>query len=319
MNTNKRKALDYLGLLACVVSWGSAFVVVRSAAATMTPMTMAMFRLVFAALFFLPIAIKNRHINTFSQIWDSRKYLFLMALFGSAAFMFNMCVGLKYTTATNAALINGTNPIVTVFFAAILAKVKMKKTVILPLILAVTGAIILIWFKPANAGTITMNIGDLFFIGNVILWSLFSVILIPFNNRLHWSIWGLIMNLLAILMLLCLTPWFPVSLENVPLTDCLKVAYAGFVCGGLANVFWNNAISRLGIATTALFNNLNPLSAVIFSMIFLGETMVFSQFIGAVMILGSLITYSLIDFINFKKQQKLAAQRAKPFADGGTA
>ena len=60
----KRRFWDYIGLLVCVISWGSAFVVVRSAAAHMTPMTMTMFRLVFAALFFLPNAVKHPQDNT---------------------------------------------------------------------------------------------------------------------------------------------------------------------------------------------------------------------------------------------------------------
>lgn len=298
------KGIDYLGLLVCVISWGSAFVVVRSAAANMTPMTMTMFRLVFAALFFLPLAIKNRHTCTFKQIIDCKKYLFFMSLFGSAIFMFNMCVGLKYTTATNAALINGLNPIVIVFAAAVFTKVKVKKIAYLPLIFAVCGAVVLIWFKPSNTGGFSMNIGDLFFVGNVLAWAAFSVILIPFNNRLHWSVWGFIINTMAVVMLLFLTPWFPISFEGVPFADFVKVAYAGLVCGGLSTALWNNAISKLGIATTALFNNLNPLSSVVFSVIFLHETMVLNQIIGAVMILGSLITYSVADYMSFNQSKK---------------
>lgn len=300
----KRRFWDYIGLLVCVISWGSAFVVVRSAAAHMTPMTMTMFRLVFAALFFLPIAVKHRHDNTPREIAACWKYLLVMSLLGAALFMFCMCVGLKYTTATNAALINGINPIVIVFAAALFARVQVKKTAILPLILSVTGAIIIIWFKPANTGGFSINAGDLFFVANVIWWAAFSVVLIPFNNRLHWSVWGVIINVLAVIMLLFLTPWFPIELSGVALADYAKVAYAGLICGGLSTALWNNAISRLGIATTALFNNLNPLSSVIFSMIFLGETMVANQFVGALLILGSLITYTLIDFVHFKQEQQ---------------
>ena len=318
LNDSQRRGLDYLGLLVCVISWGSAFVVVRSAAANMTPMTMTMFRLVFAALFFLPLAIKNRHTCTLKEIWSCKKYLFFMSLFGSALFMFNMCVGLEYTTATNAALINGLNPIVIVFAAAVFTKVKVKKIAYLPLIFAVCGAIILIWFKPANMGSgFSMNIGDLFFVGNVIAWAAFSVILIPFNNRLHWSVWGFIINAFAAIMLLVLTPWFPISFADVPMADFVKVAYAGLVCGGLSTALWNNAISRLGIATTALFNNLNPLSSVIFSMIFLHETMVGNQIIGAVMILGSLITYSLADFMSFRQSQKKKTELEQGKNSGG--
>lgn len=300
----KNKALDYIGLVICVVSWGSAFVVIRSAAADMTPMTMALFRLVFAALFFLPLAVKNRRTASLQKIWQCKWYLLALSLFGAAGFMFNMCIGLTYTTATNAALINGINPIATVFMAAVFLRIPVKKSAVLPLILAVCGAVILIWFKPANSGHFSLNIGDLFFIANVIMWSAFSVILIPFNNRLHWAVWGFIINALGFVVLLCLTPWFPVSFEGVSAADYAKVCYAGLICGGFATMLWNNGISRLGIATAALFNNLNPLSSVIFAILFLGETMVFNQFIGAVLILGSLIAYTMLDFIKQKQWQK---------------
>jgi drug/metabolite transporter (DMT)-like permease len=309
MNIKSRTIYDYLGLFICVIAWGSAFVFIRSVAKDMTPMTMAMFRLVFAALFFLPIAIKNRHTTTLKEIWDCKYYLLILSIFGAAGYMFNMCIGLTYTTATNAALINGINPIVTVFAAAVFVRVPVKKSAILPLILAVLGAIILIWFKPANTSqAFSLNIGDMFFIANVIMWAVFSVALIPFNNRLHWAVWGFIINVIGVVILLLMTPWFPISFEGITLMDCLKISYVGFVCGGVATALWNNGISRLGIATASLFNNLNPLSSVVFAMIFLGEKMVFNQVIGAVLILGSLIAYTLIDFIKHLQWQKAETQ-----------
>ncbi|MGI5825724.1 MAG: DMT family transporter [Bacillota bacterium] len=312
MSIEKRKVWDYLGLIICVLSWSTAFITVRSAAAHMTPMTMAMFRLVFAALFFLPLAIKHRHTATLKEIWDCKGYLVALSLLGSAGFMLNMCIGLTYTTASNAALINGTNPIVTVLMATLFLKAPLKKSAILPMILALAGAIILIWFKPTNtAGSFSANIGDLFFIANVILWSAFSIILIPFNNRLHWAVWGFIINAFGAVVLLLLVPFFPISFEGVAFADYLKVSYAGLVCGGLATMLWNNSILRLGIATAALFNNLNPLFAVIFSVLLLGETMVFNQIIGAVLILGSLITYTLIDFIKYRQWQKAETEAAE--------
>ncbi len=318
MNRGHRIALDYLGLVVGVVAWGSAFVAIRSAAAEMTPMTMALFRLGIAALFFLPLAIKHRHSATWRKIWECKGYLLAMSVFGAAGYMFNMCIGLTYTTATNAALINGINPIVTVFLAAALARVPVKRSAILPLILSVAGAVILIWFKPSNtAASFSLNPGDLFFIVNIFMWAIFSVILIPFNNRLHWSIWGLLINLVGFVMLLLLVPWFPVSLEGVTLSSVIKISYVGLVCGGVATALWNNSISQLGIAVAALFNNLNPLSSVLFAMVFLHETMVGNQVLGAALILGSLISYTLMDFLHYRKWQKnLPKPPNAPPADG---
>ena len=60
----------------------------------------------------------------------------------------------------------------------------------------------------------------------------------------------------------------------------------GLVNTGLGCYLYFSAIGRLRVQTVAVCGYLEPLSAVLFSILFLGETLRLPQVLGAVLILG---------------------------------
>ena len=75
----------------------------------------------------------------------------------------------------------------------------------------------------------------------------------------------------------------------VPLGAWLGVGFSGLFSLGLAYVFWNYGVSRLGSGRTALFTNLQPPIALFAAWIWLGETLTVLQFGGVVCVLGGVI------------------------------
>ncbi len=72
-------------------------------------------------------------------------------------------------------------------------------------------------------------------------------------------------------------------------TDILPILILGLLNTGIGCYFYFSSIGKLSVQTVAVCGYLEPLSAVLFSMIFLKEAMSAIQLIGAVLILGGAI------------------------------
>lgn len=82
--------------------------------------------------------------------------------------------------------------------------------------------------------------------------------------------------------------------------DFFWICILGFVNTVVGCYFYFSSISNLPVQTVAICGYLEPLSAVIFSVIILGEKMSFVQVIGAILIMGGAILGESRNF-NFKK------------------
>lgn len=77
-------------------------------------------------------------------------------------------------------------------------------------------------------------------------------------------------------------------------SSLLPILILGFVNTGLGCYFYFSSIGDLPVQTVAICGYLEPLSAVVFSMIFLQETMGPVQIVGAVLIIGGAIFSDLL-------------------------
>lgn len=71
--------------------------------------------------------------------------------------------------------------------------------------------------------------------------------------------------------------------------------------GGISNLLYFTAIGRLNVQSVAVFGYLEPLSAVLMSVIILGEHMMLLQIVGAVLIIGGALASEVI---GSRKRQK---------------
>lgn len=81
---------------------------------------------------------------------------------------------------------------------------------------------------------------------------------------------------------------------QVTQTSILPILILGLLNTGIGCYFYFSSIGKLKIQTVAVCGYLEPLSAVLFSAIFLKETMLPSQIIGTVLIIGGAMTGELI-------------------------
>ena len=76
---------------------------------------------------------------------------------------------------------------------------------------------------------------------------------------------------------------------QIPASSVLPVLFLGLVNTGLGCYLYFSSIGDLPVQTVAICGYLEPLSAVVFSMVILSETMLPLQILGAVLIVGGAV------------------------------
>ncbi len=117
---------------------------------------------------------------------------------------------------------------------------------------------------------------------------LFAVLVI-FNKKaasitgLENPMWQLLTSFLTVAVFLVLKQGFVLHLAP---EDLLPILLLGIVNTGVGCYLYFSSIGHLRVQTVAIFGYLEPLSALLFSAMFLGETLSPLQWLGAILVLG---------------------------------
>lgn len=145
----KKKYFADLGLLYSSIIWGTTFFIVKDTVNYIDPVTLCAYRFLLAALIFIPyLLLKGKPL--FTNIKEGCLLgLFLWLIYISQT------IGLKYTTASNAAFITGLFVAFIPFFLLIFFKTLPSVFQIIAVFIALLG----LWFL--TGGLKEFNIGDL--------------------------------------------------------------------------------------------------------------------------------------------------------------
>ena len=251
------------------------------------PLALSAARFWIAALFFY-LLLKQQGTELSRPRGKALWLLSGMALAGVIAFSPLLYLGLHYTTAVNGTIINGTGPLITGLFAAVLLREPMSRRQITGALLALAGVLYLI-----SGGNLEFwvqaryNAGDLLVLIAVSTWSLYSILsgrvmrIIPAVAATAWSIFiGLpILTLLAII---------EIYLQPVVLTPRLLMIllYLGIGPAAIGFYAWNQGVARLGASDAMIFYNTLPLYGAILGSISLGEPVGTIHLIGGFLIVS---------------------------------
>ena len=211
-----------------------------------------------------------------------------MALSGVVIFTPTLYLGLRFTTAVNATLINGFGPLITGLLAAVLIREPMSTRQLTGAIVGLAGVIVLI-----SGGSLAFwqavrgNVGDLIVLGAVALWGLYSVLghqVMRHRSALSATALSVFLGLLPLLLA---AAWevrtFPVSAHSQLILAVLYIGIAPAVIGFLS---WNAGIRRLGASGAMVFYNMLPLYGALLGYLFLGESIGSAHLLGGALIIG---------------------------------
>ena len=269
--------------------WASNIVLGRALHDQVGPATLAAARFSVAALLFAFLLRKfesdQSKIPLRGRDW---LVLFGMGFTGIFAFPTLMYLALNYTSATNAVLINGASPLVTVFLAALFLGEAIRTNLILGTVTSIVGVgIVISNGSLAQLRSLEFNIGDLIVLFNVVIWGVYSILGRIATRRQSslsataYSTW------LAIPFLLLATAleWrqTPPILTPQLITSAV---YIGVFASVIAFLAWNESIRRAGPNQAMAFYNMLPVYGIILGMLFLGEVLTWSHLLGGALVVG---------------------------------
>ena len=218
-----------------------------------------------------------------------RKNLLLL-IFSGAAIGFNWILlfeAYNYTSVATATLCYYLAPILVIFASPLVLKESMTKRKLLCAVTALLGMVLVSGILDADFSGIAEMQGILFGLGAAALYA--SVILM--NKKMvgiaayDKTILQLSMASIALLPYVLLTEdWTAVSFSPLSVTLLL---IAGIVHTGIAYWLYFGSMEHLPSHTVALLSYLDPILAIVLSMVFLREPMSIAAAVGAVMILGA--------------------------------
>lgn len=238
-------------------------------------------RTLIGALFLVLIFVFSKQEIRF---WRNRSHFLYLIISGIAmgaswVFLFEAYVQVGVSVAT---LAYYCGPVIVIMLSPILFKERLTSIKVIGFLAVVLG---------------------MFCVNQQILWQgrlswglLFGILaactyafMVIFNKKvanitgLENPMWQLIVSFITVAVFLGLKQGFSI---NITPGNLIPVLVLGIVNTGIGCYFYFSSIGDLPVQTVAILGYLEPLSALFFSAVFLGESLSVLQLIGAVLILG---------------------------------
>lgn len=278
--------------------------------------TITAISLFFALLFLFPLC-RDRLAGSFHRI--SRKEIYLLiaqALFGMFLFRMFLIIGLTRTSAGEAGILTGATPAITAILAGIALKEAWGGRKVIGILCTVIGVLFIQGLLlPQNSLSFEHFAGNMLVLCAAVCESIFNILSRYFVCRfsadelhsLHPMVQTAVVS--AIAMILCLIPAMfesPLTrLSAIGLKEWFALLWYGVFVTALAFIFWYSGIKRCGAVTAAAFSGMMPFTALLLSVLLLGERAGFRQWSGGALVIAGIV---LIGSFQEKQTEDKAGQ-----------
>ena len=274
--------------------WGASFLFTRLGAAEFGALPTAGLRVGIAATFLLPLLLLRGQWQALSTHW--KKIFFLGMLNSGIPFALYAYALLSISTGLSS-LLNATVPLFGALVAWLWLKDRPHGMKILGLLIGFVGVAMLAWgkasFKPDASGLVT-GWAVLACLGACLCYGLSA----SFTKRHLGGVPSLVIatgsQLGATLGLALPTLWLWPS-QAPSSTAWLALLAVGVLCTGVAYVLFFRLVDKVGAAGSLTVTFLIPVFAVLYGVVFLGESVTAWMLIcGAVILLGTALSMGLL-------------------------
>jgi len=268
--------------------WAAHWIVARAVIPYTTPVGMAFWRWVIAIALLAPFAAPAL-LRNLPAYWRAR---WPILFFGTCGTMLYNCIGymgIRESTAMNAVVFQSVTPGVIPLAAWLLFRDRIRAATAFGLLLSFSGVLaIATRLSLENLLRFNFNPGDLWLLGNVALWALYTVCL-------RWKPAGMdgAPFMLAV-MLAGMVTGLPLYIADLAEGGQVEVN-AGVVLGilylaafpsVLCYVMWNRGVAAIGPAKAGAYLHIVPLAGAIMAFVFLDEAIQAFHFVGLILIFG---------------------------------
>ena len=304
MNLLSSQLKGMLFLTGAFVLAGTSVISARFVAGRLGTFTITAVSLFFALLLLVPLARSSIIESIRDASARDWAYLFLQAVFGIFLFRMFLLLGLLHTTSAEAGILTGATPAITAVFAVLLLKEKMGAGKIIGILSTVAGILFIQGLLMPGKCFMTEHI-----LGNVLVLcaaaceSLFNVCsrisVVKTRSMEKAAMPPIAKTALVsfIAMSLCLVPACfeqpVVLLAKLGLQGWFSLVWYGVFVTALAFLFWYSGIKRCPASTAAAFSGIMPFTALLLSVLILGEHAAIQQWCGGILVISGMALIGL--------------------------
>ena len=281
-----------LALLTIIVIWAANFSIVKLSLETITPAAFNAIRFSAATAIVL-LATKVAGDNLRIEKHDLVR-LALAGLMGTTVYQLLFINGIALTTAGNSSLMLGGVPVYVSFLNAATGQENLNRHGWIGCLLAFGGIVLVVIGSGQSIDVRGESLlGTLLVLVAAVSWSGYTVISRPLLQRYSsLKVTGLSMLTGTLILLLATaSEWLKQDWGNVPMQGWLGLIYSTLLAVGLAYVIWNMSVKAVGSTRTAIYGNLQPVTAMLIGWLWLGENIGWLQIVGtAVILIGVFLT-----------------------------
>lgn len=287
-SAEKKGVSTDLCLILTMIIWGSDYPFAKIALREVSPMAFSAMRTIVSTFLLLPFFIRREKNWTVSR----RHFLGLVSLALLGTFMNRVCwsVGLSLTTASNSGLLMATSPIFVLLFSSLFLRNEVTLRGTLGVGIAFFGVFLVIegdwkgWRMTSESFQ-----GDLVIILASGFWALFTVLakgLLKEHSTL--KVTAYVMVIASFLFVPFLPNEKGGGWGEISLLAWVATLYVAVMGNALAYFLWIRGIRNIGPMRTVLYQYLMPITVILFSVPFLGESLSAMQVWGAAVVFGGI-------------------------------
>jgi len=270
--------------------WGGHWVVARAVYTEATPFALSFWRWLTAALVLAPFALRH-FIADWPKVRAQWKWIGLLSLCGTGLYNGIGYIGIQYTTATNALLIQSVTPAVIPILALLILRERFGPAAIAGVALSMAGVIAIACKLDLDALLgLQLNPGDLWLLANVSMWALYTVWLKWKPQGLHPFTFLFAIMVTGVVQLIPFYAWELATGGGVRFstTAVLGILYLGIFPATINYLMWNKAVAEIGAARAGPYLYLVPVFGIAMAYVILGERLYLYHLIGVVLIFAGI-------------------------------
>jgi len=280
----------YALLAGAVLLWAGNWVFGRALRFDAPPVALAFWRWAVALAILTPLAYSDVRRQWRGALRGAR-VLCLLALLATVFYHIPLYVGLRETTATNAALLNAATPIWIFLFARAMVGERMVALQALGVAISLCGVVVIVARgEVAVLAALRFNDGDLWVLLAAFAWAIYTVALRwrPAELAPLAMLW--MMSVIGVIAMLPLYAWEMAAGRTLHVTPLAVagIAYMGMFATVIAYVFWDRGVQAVGPNRAGPFMHLMLVFTPLLAMVFLGERLYLYHVIGCALILGGI-------------------------------
>ncbi len=272
----------YLLLTLTVLFWSGNMVLGRGIRTDVPPLALAFWRWAIAFALVLPLALPH-----FKSQWPLLKAawwpILVLGVLGVGCYNTFAYIALQYTSATNAVLLNSFIPVLTIAISWAFLGKQLRRIEGIGVVISMIGVITIVARGDlAVLAHLNLNLGDLWMLGAVLVWAIYTVGLAWRPAGVHPMLMLAAMTAVGLAALLPAYLWELAQGRqiNVHLASLASLAYVGIFPSFLGYIFYNRGVGEVGANKASLFIHLMPVFGTILSAIFLGEVPLWYHYLG---------------------------------------